>query len=193
MEDSTAQPLAILFVCTANICRSPTAELLARARFGEADALFRSAGLLRSGREVPSDLVKVLGGRGIDAGAHRSHHVDADTLHAADLVLTMEGRHIQELAVDHGFALPKMLPLREAAQRLRVPKAPEELRAELAQRDLSDYLSTRWDVDDPYKRGKRRYRKMVDEVDGLVAGVVGNLLLGAGANGLGTFDRAAEA
>ncbi len=190
MEESPQQPLAILFVCTANICRSPTAELLARGRFGEAGSLFRSAGLLRSGREVPSDLAKVLDRRGIDAAAHRSHQVDADTLHAADLVLTMEGRHIQEMAVDHAFALPKMLPLREAAERLRVPKAVAEVHGELADRDLSAYLSTRWDVDDPYKRGKRRYRKMVEEVDALVATVVGNLQLGSGVTQL---DRAAEA
>ncbi|MGI9615234.1 MAG: low molecular weight protein arginine phosphatase, partial [Acidimicrobiales bacterium] len=42
----SAAPYKILFVCTANICRSPAAEALARHRYGEQDALFRSAGLL---------------------------------------------------------------------------------------------------------------------------------------------------
>lgn len=187
--DDGQRPLAILFVCTANICRSPTAEYLARSRFGEQFALFRSAGLMQSGREMPADLLKVLAKRDLDASAHRSHHIEEETLAAADLVLTMEGRHVQELAVDHGFALPKILPLKEAANRLHAPRSIDDLLADLERRDLSSYLSTRWDVDDPYKRGKRRYRKMVEEVDELLGVVIGNLA-GAGAPPL---DRVADA
>lgn len=168
--------MRVLFVCTANICRSPTAELLARHRFGESKALFRSAGFMRSDKEVPDDLQQVLGESAIEAAAHRSNRIDADTMHAADLILTMEGRHIQELTVEHPPALAHALPLKEAADRLSTGMSLEDLLTQLESRDPREYLSTKWDVDDPYKRGKKRYRKMVTEVDGLVADVVGTLL-----------------
>ena len=74
---------------TANICRSPTAELLARTRFGEERMMFRSAGFLRSESEVPADLVSVLAERQINAANHRSYTLDDPSIAAADLLLTM--------------------------------------------------------------------------------------------------------
>ncbi len=165
-----------MFVCTANICRSPTAELLARSRFGEEKALFRSAGFLRDGKEVPDTLQAVLGERGTVASQHLSSTIDPDTLDAADLILTMEGRHIQELTIKHQSALGKALPLKEAAERMRRAGSIEDLLAGLDSRNLADYLGTTWDVDDPYKRGKRRYKKMVAEVDELLGQVIAPLL-----------------
>lgn len=169
-------PRRILFVCTANICRSPTAELLARRRFGESAHLFRSAGFLESDRTVPDDLSKVLEKEGIVADDHRSSRLDQDTLAAAELILTMEGRHVQNLTIEYGPALEKAIPLREAADRLASEATTiEEFLISIKDRDPASYLGTQWDVDDPYKRGKRRYKKMVDEVDGLVATVIGSL------------------
>ncbi len=168
--------LRILFVCTANICRSPTAELLARYRFGEDDALFRSAGFMRSDKEMPDDLQEVLRENRIDGSPHRSNRIDADTMNAADLILTMEGRHIQELTVEHPPALAHALPLREAADRMHNGQSLEGLLGQLEDRDPREYLSTKWDVDDPYKRGKKRYRKMLGEVDKLLDQVVAPLI-----------------
>ncbi len=169
------EPRRILFVCTANICRSPTAELLARSRFGEGSHLFRSAGLMEGGREVPSDLQSVLGQRDVASAAHRSNQIDSETLAAAELILTMEGKHVQEIGIQEPEALPKVIPLKEAAERLSVPATVDGFVQGLQSRDVTRYLSSRWDVDDPYKRGKRRYRKMVDEVEELVSTVIGNL------------------
>ncbi len=175
---TSVRELRVLFVCTANICRSPTAELLARYRFGEDRALFRSAGFMESGRSVPEDLQEVLDENQVAATSHASSRLDPETMNAADLILTMEGRHIQQLTVEHPPALPHSLPLREAAERLQGGTGLDELLEQLQSRDPRDYLSTKWDVDDPYKRGKKRYRKMVTEVDKLVDQVVGSLLQG---------------
>ena len=73
-------PAAILFVCTANICRSPAAEYLARHRFGEEAALFRSAGFMFDGRESPKELASALDAKHVDVRPHRSAILDADTL-----------------------------------------------------------------------------------------------------------------
>ena len=170
----------ILFVCTANICRSPTAELLARHRFGEDRVLFRSAGFLEPDRSCPIELVEVLRERGIDATGHRSYRLDADSVAAADLLLTMEGSHVQEATMLAPDAFAKIVPLREAASATRQLRQPsvtvEELLAEVnTDRDPRRYLGSSWDVDDPYGRRQRAYRRAVEEIDSLVDTVLGHL------------------
>lgn len=165
-------PRRVLFVCTANICRSPTAELLARSRFGEDAVLFRSAGLLRGGKSMPKELEGLLGERKIETSSHRSNKMDQATLEAAELILTMEGRHVQEIAIAQPEAFAKTIPLRQAAALMASGGSLDGLLARMAERDASAYLSTEWDVDDPYKRGKRQYRKMVTKVDELIDQVI---------------------
>lgn len=173
-------PYRILFVCTANICRSPAAEALARQRFGEREALFRSAGFLDSGRECPPPLLQVLEEWGVDATDHRSYRLDPASLHVADLVLTMEGEHVQRATLLHQDAFAKILPLKEAAERLARPRNGPVLLADfLAEvnddRDPSSYLSGRWDVADPYGRKLKDYRAAVDEIGRLVGDVIARL------------------
>ena len=138
--------------------------------------MFRSAGFMRSGKETPETLSDVLADRQISTASHRSHKIDSATMDAADIILTMEGRHIQQLTLEHQPALAKALPLKEAADRLRTANSLEELLAQLESRNLADYLGVKWDVDDPYKRGKRRYKKMVEEVNGLLGQVITPLI-----------------
>lgn len=168
-------PAAILFVCTANICRSPAAEYLARHRFGEDSALFRSAGFMFDGRESPKELASALDGHGVDVRPHRSAILDADTLMAADLVLTMEARHLQEATVIAPDAFPKMIPLIDAAARIRPGQSVAEFVDSIAGRDPMRYLDSKFDVEDPYKRSMRKYRKAVEQIDGLVATTIGSL------------------
>lgn len=167
------EPRRVLFVCTANICRSPTAELLARGRFGEKAVMFRSAGLLESGKTMPDELGEILGERDISTAIHRSSQLETETLGAAELILTMEGRHVQEIAISFPDVFAKTLPLLQAASLIRDGYSIERLLEVLEDRDGAEYLSSEWDVSDPYKRGKRQYRKMVSQVDDLVERVVG--------------------
>ncbi|MEM9891681.1 MAG: hypothetical protein AAF962_12515 [Actinomycetota bacterium] len=167
-----------MFVCTANICRSPTAELLSRYRYGEDRVLVRSAGFLMEGESSPSLLIDALAEHGIDGSHHRSHKVDVASLNAADLVLTMEGDHVQRATLLHREAFPKIMPLTEAAAVIREhgPMVPADLVAAVnRERDPGSYLSTTWDVDDPYKRKLKDYRRAVVEISGLVDDVVGRL------------------
>ena len=173
-------PRRLLFVCTANICRSPTAELIARDGFGESDMVFRSAGFLQSGESCPSELVGVLGDRSIDASNHRSYQIDQPSIDAAELLLTMEGRHVQKATMLSPDAFPKIVPIREAAavldrhgrSGLSVEDFIEELNRE---RDPRQYLGTKWDVADPYGGRVKAYRKAVEEIDQLVTSVIGRL------------------
>ena len=175
--NAQAIPLRILFVCTANICRSPTAEVLARHHFGEDVAMFRSAGFLQPGMAPPKMLVDVLADRGYDARDHLSYQLDPASLEAADLVLTMEGEHVQKATLLHADSFSKIIPLKEAAQvahqmMARSIAIPDLVQAVGVQRDASTYLGSTWDVDDPYNRKRRDYERAVDEIEGLVRTVI---------------------
>jgi len=74
MTSSNEPRFRVLFVCTANVCRSPLAAALMKLRSAHANApiSIASAGSLAEG--VPSDphVVSVLTEYGIDASAKRS-------------------------------------------------------------------------------------------------------------------------
>ncbi len=170
----------ILFVCTANICRSPTAEHLARARFGEDYWCFRSAGFMPSGRAPSETLIRALTEVDVDVRRHRSYQLDRASIAAADILLTMEGAHVRQATEIEPGAYPKTVPLREAAAVLEVWHAPsatgEELLVEIArERDPMSYLGDDWDVDDPFGRSLRIYRRTVAEIGDLVDSVLGQL------------------
>ena len=142
--------------------------------------VFRSAGFLEVAESCPVELVDVLSGRGIDAGLHRSYRLDTASVEAAELLLTMEGSHVQKatMLAPEGFA--KIVPLKEAAAVLEHHPEPamsiEDLLAELNRnRDPRQYLGTRWDVADPYGRRAKAYRRAVEEIDDLVTTVIGKL------------------
>ncbi len=93
-------PRSVLFVCTANQCRSPMAEALLKslvARRGEADRWqIQSAGTwAEPGRPATQLSQVVMRRRKIDLSEHRSRPIDADLLAAASIILVMT-RHHQE-------------------------------------------------------------------------------------------------
>ncbi len=162
----------ILFVCTANICRSPAAEYLARARFGTLDHEFSSAGFLYDDRPAEPDMVTTLAGVGVDASTHRSRIISADLVASVDLVLTMEARHVQDIALLSEAAFFKTIPLMEAVDRVRPGMTVTEFVDSLGARSPMTYFDTKWDVEDPYRRSKRKYRKSVDRIGELVEQIV---------------------
>lgn len=94
------QPYRLLFVCTANICRSPMAAGFARhyglVRGWPTEA--RSGGIMGL-IDHPADplAVKVMGEKDIDISDHRSAGIDAEAMAWADHVLCMEMRHSSTL------------------------------------------------------------------------------------------------
>jgi protein-tyrosine-phosphatase len=113
-----------VFVCTANINRSPmAAALFARHVAAVAPPLpagvvtIASAGLLEGGHPSSPHAVATLAARGIDLREHRSRTLGADRVRDADLVLTMERAHLRAAAVLVPGALVKTFTLREFVRR----------------------------------------------------------------------------
>ncbi len=170
--------MRVLFVCTANICRSPAAEALARAQFGEQGRAFRSAGFLIPDQPCPDHMITSLAELGVDVSQHRSYQLNEPSLEAADIVLTMEGKHVQDATLIAPDTFHKIFPLKQAASILSdwSTVSVENFLAEANQsRDPRQYLDNRWDVADPYGGKLKGYKKAVQEIRSLVDGTLSRL------------------
>lgn len=82
-------------VCVGNICRSPMAEVVLRARLADAAVIVESAGLAAlSGRAIDPHAQKVLEAHGLSAESHIARQIRRPLIEAADLVLAMEKKHL---------------------------------------------------------------------------------------------------
>jgi protein-tyrosine-phosphatase len=158
----------ILFVCTANICRSPVAEALLRARLEE-DELYSwrvsSAGTwaqLRRGAAPTS--IALLAEQGMDLSNHEAREVSAELLADADLILCMEPGHAEALRVEFP----------EAAERIFL---------------LSEMSGGKQGVDDPYGGPYEGYVKMVGELSCLIDAGLPRILGLAGRNAYKADER----
>lgn len=94
---------SVIFVCTANICRSPMAAALFKSILADqADRWsVASAGTwARIGDPIAQRSQFVLAERGLDARSHRSQPVSARLLESFNLILTMEQGQKEALRVE---------------------------------------------------------------------------------------------
>jgi protein-tyrosine phosphatase len=112
--------LHILFVCTGNVCRSPTAERLAIAHGARShfqDFTASSAGThALTGHPMEANAARVLEKLGGDASDFAARQLSPTTAADADLVLTMTGKHRDHVLKLAPQQLHKTFTLREAAQ-----------------------------------------------------------------------------
>ena len=97
---------SVLFVCTANLCRSPMAEALFRdllLKRGLVATTWQtgSAGTwTKPGLPLPESVQKVLSGRGVELQGHLSRPISAKILEDYALVLVMEQGHKEALQIE---------------------------------------------------------------------------------------------
>jgi protein-tyrosine-phosphatase len=137
----------MLVVCTANICRSPVAEALLRARLHAAGLTkwtVSSAGTwVEPGHTAAPFSIALMAERGLDIQQHRSQSVTEPLMQQADLVLCLETGHAQTLRQAYPAHRHKIYTLRHMA-------------------------GQRGSVRDPYGGTRQHYERMVAEVDDLI-------------------------
>jgi protein-tyrosine-phosphatase/predicted ATP-grasp superfamily ATP-dependent carboligase len=82
---------SIIFVCQGNICRSPFAAALLRARLGDGTLTIASAGMMpRPGRPTPLPGLEAAARHGVDLSAHRSVWLSRELVEAPSLLVVFD-------------------------------------------------------------------------------------------------------
>jgi protein-tyrosine phosphatase len=111
---------SVLFVCRANLCRSPSAEvMLTRALAGAGqEARVASAGMeVVAGQVAPDDFVEIALIRGIDLRAHVPSAFTPELADSADLILTMTRSLLRTMVLRAPAVWPRSFTLLEVVRR----------------------------------------------------------------------------
>jgi protein-tyrosine phosphatase len=171
---------SLLFVCTGNLCRSPSAERFLRRRLaedGRSDVEVHSAGTLETTGHPPDPLITEAAAFGLDLADHVPHRLVVEAVVEADLVLGMAREHVRDVVLLDRTAFTRSFTLREFVRRAReVGPRPNGV-------ELDDWLpelsgdrrhlhmvgeSADDDIPDPMGGPPETYRAMLTEVQALI-------------------------
>jgi protein-tyrosine phosphatase len=169
----------VLFVCTGNLCRSPSAALLLRQQLASSDitgVTVDSAGISGTSMGPPAGLLQEAGQYGLNLDDHVPRRLDGGMLTGADLIVAMSREHLREIVLANRDAFARTFTLREIVRRghEQGQRKPDE--------SLGDWLarlhegrrhvdlvgdSREDDIADPMGGSSADYRGMLEDVSTL--------------------------
>lgn len=164
VQDSNIEAFRVLFVCTANICRSAYADVVARS-WGSQGIEFASAGThALTGDPIDPPMGNLAADRG-NVGEHEAQQLNRELVESADLILAMASEHRRYILDEWPSAARKIFIIGHAAREIR--EMPIGTRLE----DVTDHLwhnrntGSRDEVADPYRRGQGAAIKAARSID----------------------------
>jgi protein-tyrosine phosphatase len=154
-------PTRICFVCSGNICRSPTAEVVLRAKLAEAgladEVVIDSAGTgpWHAGKDMDPRARQALVRRGYAPPLHVARQFTATDFAERDLVIALDAGHVARLG-----------------QLARLADDPADAAASirlLRSYDPAAVAAGELDVPDPYYDGEAEYEAALDQIEAACA------------------------
>jgi protein-tyrosine phosphatase len=175
------EPFGVLFVCTGNICRSPTAEALARrelARYPGVPIQVSSAGShALEGNPAASRSMLAASTRGASLERHFARELTRRRVRSAGVILCMAAEHrpfvlsYDRAAASRTFLLATFA--RVAGEWDWLAASPAELVALAAEHGREQQGD---DIDDPLGHPAEAYAACAERLDGLVTPVIAALV-----------------
>ena len=158
-------PYRICFVCTGNICRSPSAEVVVRALAERVSALeieVDSAGTddWHAGQPADPRALRALTVAGYDGATHRARQFDPQWFRERDLIVALDRGHARRLR--------SWAPDDEARGRIRLLRSFDPA----VDAHPDDPLI---DVADPYYDGEAEFALMVEQIEAAGTGLLEHL------------------
>ena len=151
--------MKILFVCTANICRSFMAERIFRKKSeksGRSDISVLSASLFdMKGAPPDPKAADLLVEKGFDGHGHKSRLLTEEMAAETDMILVMEQQHRDMIIEKHPDAAGKIFLLKPFYGSCTQPD--------------SNYMN---DISDPHKRSSYHYRLCFAEIYMAIEGLI---------------------
>jgi protein-tyrosine phosphatase len=153
-------PFRVCFVCSGNICRSPTAEVVLRSYVaaagleGRVEVESAGTGNWHVGDLADQRSVRTMAESGYDGSGHRARQFEASWFGRLDLVLALDSSHLADLRA--------LAPDPEARAKVRLLRSfdPEAVRAGTL------------DVADPFYGGVADFARVLVEVEAACAGLI---------------------
>jgi low molecular weight protein-tyrosine phosphatase len=161
------RPIRICFVCSGNICRSPTAEVVLRARLAEAgwgdQVVVDSAGTgpWHAGKDMDPRARQALSRHGYKPPPHVARQFQAADFASRDRVIALDGGHVARLA-----------------QLARLADDPADAAASISllrSYDPAAVAAGELDLADPYYGGEAEFETALLEIEAACVGLARRL------------------
>lgn len=180
---TVGDPVRILFVCTANQCRSPLAAAIARRDGSGLPLEIASAGIIAGGHGTPPTGVRVARELGLDLDDHVSVQLTERMLNDADVVLTMTREQARTIVAARPELWPRVFTLKQFSRWLDGHARPSDrgarswLQAAGIDRKRTELVGSSRDDDvfDPLHSPARVWRTVAKELAIQIETVLGAL------------------